>query len=223
MRYLILLGLLPFLFPACCTEPVAETLPNEIRWVRESGEYEALCNQVYNVAWLQVKAIAGRIPQKWAVIMDLDETVMDNSQYQVEITEKREVYTQETWADFVKREVSGLVPGARTFLDSLHSLPNIQLIYISNRMADRSDATQSNLEKLGVWHENDILLLRKNKEDRKPIRRQEVFSGTGRMSSVGPLPVLAYFGDAIGDFPEDDETPWGLQKFVLPNPMYGKW
>lgn len=223
MRQLVILTLAFLVLGACTPDPVSDKLPNDIRWVRESGEYQALCEQVYNIALLQVKALARQMPQEWAVVMDLDETVLDNSQYQVELTESGSKFSQDSWSEFVNREISKLVPGAKMFLDSLHTLPNIRLVYISNRMSVNTPATRANLEKLGVWQDGDILLLRADKEDRKPIRRQEVFSGTGRMTDVGPLPVLAYFGDALGDFPDDDSTPWGFQKFVLPNPMYGKW
>ena len=58
---------------------------------------------------------------------------------------------------------------------------------------------------------------------RREKRRAEVLEGSGRMSKVGPLKVIAYFGDAMGDFPKQSEKDFGETNFILPNPMYGKW
>ena len=43
------------------------------------------------------------------------------------------------------------------------------------------------------------------------------------MEGYGPNSVLAYFGDQIGDFPNDTSFVFSLNKFMFPNPMYGKW
>ena len=83
--------------------------------------------------------------------------------------------------------------------------------------------TQENLLDLGVLSPNDLFLLRENKSDTKQKRRAEVLEGSGRMSKIGPLKVIAYFGDAMGDFPKQAEKDFGETNFILPNPMYGKW
>jgi predicted secreted acid phosphatase len=129
----------------------------------------------------------------------------------------------ESWADWVNRAEASLVPGAKAFIDSMRTIPDCRFVFISNRMADRTDATRVNMLNLKVGHKSDIYLLRQNKADKKYIRRQEVLDGTNRMSEYGSYQVLAYFGDAMGDFPENDNYVWGLNKFIFPNPMYGKW
>ena len=43
------------------------------------------------------------------------------------------------------------------------------------------------------------------------------------MIKYGPQNVVAYFGDAIGDFPSSKEPDFPSNNFVFPNPMYGKW
>ena len=73
--------------------------------------------------------------------------------------------------------------------------------------------TRENLKKLGVLSPDDIFLLRKNKEDTKEKRREEVFTGKGRMNKVGPLKVVAYFGDAMGDFPNSEKENLGKSIF----------
>jgi len=52
----------------------------------------------------------------------------------------------------------------------------------------------------------------------------EIINGIGRLSKIGPLKVLAYFGDAKHDFPDvDDYYAFGKNMYMFPNPMYGKW
>ena len=49
-------------------------------------------------------------------------------------------------------------------------------------------------------------------------------NGTGRFKEIGPMKVLAYFGDARHDFPDpDDYYSFGQNMYMFPNPMYGKW
>ena len=78
------------------------------------------------------------------------------------------------------------------------------------------------MKKLGIYFEDDIFLLRKNKEDTKIIRRKEVLNGNNRMEDYGAQKVIAYFGDAIGDFPRNKKYKFSKNKFIFPNPMYGQ-
>src|SRR3954466_926302 len=58
-------------------------LPNDIRWFRTAAEYRAVTRQAYQVAADRLPELArGLAPQSWAVILDADETVLDNSEYQ---------------------------------------------------------------------------------------------------------------------------------------------
>jgi predicted secreted acid phosphatase len=83
--------------------------------------------------------------------------------------------------------------------------------------------TQENLLKLDVLKPKDIFLLRQNKLDTKEKRRAEVLEGRGRMEKFGPLNVIVYLGDQMGDFPQEHSAEIGSKYFLLPNPMYGKW
>ena len=191
-------------------------LPNDIRWVVNSNEYKILCEQIYDNAAHITKKIYSNDNQ--AIIMDLDETVLDNSLYQVENFYQNKTFNMESWSKWVLREEASLIPGVKEYIQLLRNL-NIQLIFISNRMNDRLESTKENLKKLGIYDDNDIYLLRLNKTDKKHVRRNEVYNGSGRMQSHGKFNVIIYIGDAMGDFPEDKN---GFN-FILPNPMYGKW
>ena len=57
-------------------------LPNDVRWVTESKEYNKLCMQIYRSAWRITRNVYA---EDRVIIMDLDETVLDNSQYQIDL------------------------------------------------------------------------------------------------------------------------------------------
>ena len=217
MKY-FLLSLIIFSFS------FSEKLPNDVRWVVKSKEYKSLCNQTYNIAEMQLDAILKKKKRtgKLAVVMDLDETVLDNSLYQIELNQKNESFNMKSWAKWVLREEAQLVPGAKRYIKKLRK-NDIQIIFISNRMHERLKATKSNMKKLDIFSKDDIYLLRKNKEDKKTVRRNEIYSSTGRMKKYKKFNVIQYFGDAIGDFPNLEYSEFGTSQFIFPNPMYGKW
>ena len=204
-------------------------LPNDVRWVRESKEYVALCNQVYANAIDKLQDTISPnnyslniINNNYAVVMDLDETVLDNSDYQVELYNKNEKYNPDSWDEWVVKEDAKLVPGAYEYISFLRN-HNIQIIFISNRMHKRLQETKNNMLELGIYSDNDIYLLRIDRSDKKTIRRAEIFNSTGRMKGFKQFEIIQYLGDAIGDFEVDNLDRFGLDQFVFPNPMYGKW
>ena len=217
--YLILLSIL-----------LNDKLPNDVRWVRNSSEYKAICNQVYSQAIdkLEKKLRHNNFSlninnrDSYSVIMDLDETVLDNSDYQVELISKNESFNMDSWASWVKKEEAKLVPGAIEYINFLRG-NNIQIIFISNRMDARLESTKNNMRKLDIYSDNDIYLLRKDKADKKTIRREEVFTSTGRMKEFNKFTVIQYLGDAMGDFNSKKYHRFGIDQFIFPNPMYGKW
>jgi len=99
----------------------------------------------------------------------------------------------------------------------------VRVVFLSNRMNDNLKPTRENLRLLGVLDPKDLFLLRLDKNDLKEVRRNEVTQGTGRMKKIGPLEVVGYVGDQMGDFPNNRTKEFGKTNFLLPNPMYGKW
>ena len=198
-------------------------LPNDIRWVTNSNEYQILCEQTYKNAWDNLSDVLKNATDQSAIIMDLDETVLDNSDYQVGLTEKNESYNPESWSVWVNLEEAKLVPGAKTFIDSVRTTQT-RIIFLSNRMASNESPTIENMKRLAIYEKDDIFLLRIDKPDKKHIRRAEVINGTGRIENIGPITVLGYFGDARHDFPDpNNDYIFGKNMFMFPNPMYGKW
>jgi len=203
----------------------AQDLPNDIRWVVNSKEYSMTCEQTYTLAWdvLHTEIHNNKSIDKIAVIMDLDETVLDNSDYQIDyLVKNNESYTPESWDKWVVEERAKLVPGSKDFILELKK-HNVQIIYISNRMDNRLQETKNNMKKLGILFGDEIFLLRKDRADKKTIRRKAVYDNSSRIESSGPYKVIAYFGDAMGDFPCLEKSRFGKNQFIFPNPMYGKW
>ena len=199
-------------------------LPNDVRWVRQSAEYRILCEQLFHQATVAIlrRVKAEKNSGNLAVVVDLDETVLDNSHYQVERWKAGLSFTQDSWSDWVNRKEAGLIPGAKAFLSTVRK-NGVRVVFLSNRMNDNLKPTRGNLQALKVLDPRDLFLLRLDKDDLKEVRRKEVTDGTGRMKKVGPLKVIGYVGDQMGDFPSDRKQEFGKTNFLLPNPMYGKW
>ena len=199
-------------------------LPNDVRWVRQSAEYRILCEQLFHQATVAIlrRVKAEKNSGNLAVVVDLDETVLDNSHYQVERWKAGLSFTQDSWSDWVNRKEAGLIPGAKAFLSTVRK-KGVRVVFLSNRMNDNLNPTRENLQALKVLDPRDLFLLRLDKDDLKEVRRKEVTDGTGRMKKVGPLKVIGYVGDQMGDFPSDRKQEFGKTNFLLPNPMYGKW
>ena len=203
-------------------------LPEDVKWVTQSEEYVELCKQIYTNAWEKIEQNIYNNDHQLnmkniVIVMDLDETVLDNSMYQINLNDKSESFSYKSWNKFVNEEISGLVPGSKSFIKKYKAIDNAKIVYISNRDSSTLNATINNMKKLGVFYEDDIYMLRENKNDTKIIRRLEVINGEGRMIDHGKCKVIGYFGDAIGDFPSNNNYKFSINKFIFPNPMYGTW
>src|SRR5262245_36243227 len=58
-------------------------LPESLHWYRDSAEQRAIYVETYSAAAAAARALSnGAAPRSWGVILDVDETVLDNSEYQ---------------------------------------------------------------------------------------------------------------------------------------------
>lgn len=204
----------------------------QVKYVRDAQEYLTLTRQVYRQALAAVNgAERARMTGPWAVVLDLDETVLDNSTYELERSTYGDGYTDATWNAWVQRAEAGVVPGAIEFISGVRRLGG-RIAYISNRAEAARAATVENLRRLNLWAETDKLCLVTDTLYTKRVRRGEVVNGTGNCSWTNtPTPVVAFVGDQMGDFPgagENDadagkDDAFGRRYFILPNPMYGAW
>lgn len=216
--------------PSAVPGPAEADLPKEIRWVRGSAEHRAAFLQTYAAASARLRELAsGRPRGSWAVILDADETVLDNSIYQVRIARAGESFSSRTWYAWVREERATALPGASEFITLARDLGG-RVVIVTNRDEVVCEPTRRNLEALGIAV--DLVLCRQEGERGKEGRFDAVARGTAA-GALPPLDVLLYVGDNIDDFPGVDQsdrsgpvTPFlgfGRRYFVLPNPMYGSW
>ncbi len=218
-------------------------------YLSASAEYRACCHTIYKSAALRLEAIlknASPRPARPAVIMDLDETVVDNTAFQSYLYMSGKEYSDDLWDDYEKNHPQdvGLIPGAREFIASAESL-GVTVIYLSNRMETSAGPTAKALElnKINVSGiEGRLFLKPKEGPSGKAARREAV---------AVKYNVLMYFGDNLRDFSDSFAAPkmeakataddyrkanekraaladdarahWGVDWFVLPNPVYGEW
>ena len=220
-------------------------------WVQTSAEYVACCLQTYQLAAEHLEHEMARLHAEQArqaadlptlppaVIMDLDETVLDNATFQTYLYDSGQNYSDDVFIKFVSdnRKSIRLVPGAKDFIDQAEAL-GVTVSYITNREEPLRQAT---IETLAQWGVNVRglddpkgvrLLLAAHGESIKKPRRDLVRA---------KYHVLALFGDQLGDFSDEfaanhDNTAaarreaayeyralWGTRWFVFPNPVYGQW
>jgi 5'-nucleotidase (lipoprotein e(P4) family) len=209
--------------------PASRPLPNDVRWFRVSAEYRALAQQAYQVAIERLPDLTlGRAAGKWAVILDADETVLDNSEYQRRRALLDSGYTSATWAVWVNERAAPAIPGAVEFTRRVHGIGG-RVVIVTNRTEEQCDATRANLRAIGA--EVDGVLCQPAGESDKNPRFQRVQAGAA-VAGAGPLDVVAWVGDNILDFPGMTQAArndprllaeFGRRYFILPNPMYGSW
>jgi len=233
----------------------ADALPaddnlNAVLWVQRSAEYQALGRTIYRAAadrldialaephWDALvpaergNPVAGLPP---AVILDVDETVLDNSPFQARLVHSGGEYDEVAWDRWVAEKKARAVPGVVEFAKAA-SAKGVTLLYLSNRAEHLQAATLANLRAVGM-----------------PVADESVFLGLGtvvagceqhgsekdcrRRLAGQRYRVLMQFGDQLGDFAKiDANTPagraalldahrdwFGERWWMLPNPTYGSW
>jgi 5'-nucleotidase (lipoprotein e(P4) family) len=200
-----------------------------VAWQQHSGEYRALSFQAYNFAKLSLneklkEAGAGKVN---CVIVDIDETLLDNSPFSAMQVQKGIAYNPKDWSAWTSLAAADTVPGALSFLRYAAS-KQVETFYISNRTKADYQATLANLQRLGFpFADEEHLMLSEGTSD-KEARRKRVMEQHH---------VLLFCGDNLSDFSnifyrEGKNTreevdaamaEFGTKFIVLPNPMYGDW
>ncbi|HEX8298588.1 MAG TPA: HAD family acid phosphatase [Rubricoccaceae bacterium] len=212
----------PVVAPPSATTPRPQ--PLEVQWTRTSAEHAAIFAQTYRLAGEHVRAVADTVSTPaWTVILDADETVLDNSLYQRERAALGLGFTSETWDAWVRRQEATALPGAVAFTRLVSSLGG-RVVIVTNRSEATCGETRANLSAVGVAP--DAVLCQTGPSDKNP-RFEAVQTGT---AGLPPLRVVMWVGDNIQDFPALSQTTaaaaeaqFGRRFWVLPNPMYGSW
>jgi acid phosphatase len=214
---------------------------NATSWMQSAAEYAAITTQTYRAAGVALSAALA--DRHWtaafeqtndfltlppAVILDLDETVLDNSGFQVTRIRTGGDFTDAAFAAWVKEARAGAVPGAVEFLH-LAQLKGVAPHYVTNRVcnpADADDPTVKVLRGLRIPFTPERLLCQ-TAGSNKTERRKWV---------AERFRILLLLGDDFNDFtavPNEVaeraklqrlyDPMWGTKWFVLPNPTYGSW
>jgi 5'-nucleotidase (lipoprotein e(P4) family) len=221
---------------------------NAVLWMQHAAEYQALVHGAFNVALRQLDValadphwdalppaeraahpLAGLPP---AVIVDADETMIDNSRFQAaNIRDAAQGPARRE--DWVERRAARALPGAVEFARAA-AARGVTVLYITNRRAPQELAsTAANLRALGfdVAADNGNLLL--SGDARGPGHEK----GARRRWAAQYYRVLLVLGDNLGDFIDQDGLDsaernrlaaphagwWGERWIMLPNPSYGGW
>jgi len=221
---------------------------NAVLWMQTAVEYTASTTQTYRLArkallhglrdshWtaaLEQNGDFEKLPP--AVILDLDETVLDNSVFEARTVTAAGGYSRTAWSKWEEERSAGLVPGSMDFLQFARA-NGVMPIYITNRVCDSAredDPTVQTLQKLHVPLDSPVerLFCAKDPKDSDKTPRRKLVAAKFR--------ILLLFGDQLGDFltiPANEATLegreslfqahqslWGERWFQLPNPMYGSW
>ena len=209
-------------------------LINATLWVKLSQEYKANCYQAFNLAKMALdKNLETASKEKPAgVILDIDETVLDNSEFQARLIKNNIAYNSNLWTEWVNEAIAKPIPGAIEFLNYAKS-KNVEVLYITNRKTIEEKATIKNMKELGFPNTSEnyekYFKFKMPSDTGKESRRQEYLK---------TYDIILYIGDNLADFEKiyeennrnnQDATASRIKEYlgtkyiILPNPMYGDW
>ncbi len=209
-----------------------------ILYQQKAAEYRALCYQAFNLAQWRLNAdldtknvrklpkTERKMPR--AIVVDIDETVLDNSPAQAYSAKNGIGFNLKDWYAWGEMRKAKAVPGSVEFLNYAVS-KGVKVFYISNRDEVQKAATIENLQKAGLKDVSVDNVMLRTKESSKDARRATV---------AAKYRIVLLAGDNLDDFTsaferksvadrfaETDKAKneWGKKFIVLPNPMYGTW
>lgn len=222
-----------------------------IAWMQTAAEYKALCHQTYNTARLVIdeKVRTGayvkvgdklceqtfytlddgkvvRFYRPLAIVLDIDETILDNSGAEAWLIRNKVSHNNENWSAWCfyqgsHPEICREVPGASEFLKHCMEI-GVTPIYLTDRDESVREPTLRTLEALGLGCPdlNDHLILQDRKRDianaKKLLADMNLdessdlgkymlnnYSGKAgrRMEILKTYKVLGWFGDNMYDMP----------------------
>jgi len=213
----------------------SEHLTMATLWFQKSAEVQAIYYQNFNLAKSIIdKSVKGKIFKKLknnkpkAIVTDIDETILDNSPYNANLIATGTSYNKESWAAWVNEKRAKALPGAVDFCKYAKE-KGIEIIYVSNRSAEQTDATIENMKNEGFPFADKEHIYLKTESSNKTDRRNNILE---------KYDVILYMGDNLRDFDEifgkrgedlgftvtaENKDKFGSEFIIFPNPMYGEW
>jgi 5'-nucleotidase (lipoprotein e(P4) family) len=214
-------------------------------WATASAEYAAVALQTYAAA--REKLDLALADPTWtacleqsegyeslppAIIIDLDETVLDNRPFQRRLVNEGLEFDKAMWNEWVRKSRAEAIPGAVEYLQYVHE-QGVEIFYLTNREHAVEDATRVNLAAIGIPLNPDVdtVLSQRERADWGSDK------GSRRRLVADSHRVLSILGDHLRDFTSVEgfsrkgrrkttfkhAAMWGEKWFMLPNPLYGSW
>jgi 5'-nucleotidase (lipoprotein e(P4) family) len=169
-------------------------------WQQRSAEYKALCFQAYNLAKMRLnEAIRTEGAKPFAVVTDVDETLLDNSPYDAARADSNLEYSSQTWRAWTAKAIADTVPGAPAFFKYAAS-KGVTVFYITNRTEEEKAATIKNLQLYNLPNVDDehVLMRQPSATSSKESRRQSLLSTYN---------IVLLCGDNLPDFDALYDSP----------------
>jgi len=209
-----------------------------VLYMQKAAEYRALTFQAFNIARWQLdadldKKNVKKLPKaerkmQRAIVVDIDETVLDNSPTQANGIKAGRPFNLNDWYAWGEMRKARSIPGSVDFLNYAVS-KGVKVFYITNRDEVQKQATIDNLKSVGFTDVANENVLLRTKESSKDARRAIV---------AAKYRIVMLVGDNLDDFTsaferksvadrfaeaENARDQWGKKFIVLPNAMYGTW
>jgi 5'-nucleotidase (lipoprotein e(P4) family) len=260
MRPRYLLPLTALFLCACATEPPAPDPHRDggLLWVKYSAEYRAITEQVYadatqdlpgfvrDTAWSVIPGQEDVAHLPVAVILDVDETVVSNIDFQLTFERPFENWKLDEWT---RNTIATPVHGVRRFVESARAA-GVTVFFVTNRPCERIEgsddpcpqkqSTIDDIREVGIETDaGHVFLSQERGWNREKSARRNHIAQTHR--------VVMLIGDDLGDFlpcvrrkayPPCNRTAtadervamveknahlWSNGWYILPNPMHGSW
>ena len=239
MRKISLILVIPVLFCSCSNRLHTKTSKSDnqdhlllsVLWFQRSAEMQAMFYQSYNFAKKslleKLKNCDKRKPK--AIVMDIDETVLDNSPVEALQIINNLPFSDSLWFSWIRKASAEALPGVVDFTRFSDSL-GVEIFYVSNRK-DKEEylPTLNNLIEKDLPFADSLHIMLRSDISSKEIRRKSIEE---------KYDILLFIGDNLADFDEvfdnrgDDlgfgavksnEKRFGTDFILLPNTMYGPW
>ena len=227
-------------------DPSKDPKLNALLWMQNSAEFRLLTRQAYRYAadqlhkglqdknWCadEVQLQEGGFQRKKpAIILDVDETVLDNSPFNARNIIQGTAFNLENWNAWAHEEKARPVAGALEFI-TMAKKQGVEIFYVTNRRDGMRVATMNNLKSLGFPVTQAHLLTRNDKAGRggDKVSRRAMVAVKHR--------IVLLIGDNMADVcSQMDNTDsnernriakeigdrLGARWIILPNPVYGGW
>ena len=259
------------LLVACASAPTPAPLPAlapishdpqqdlGLLWVKHAAEYKAIATQVYRSAeaalpgyindtsWSAMPGQTGAENLPPAVILDVDETVVSNVDFQLTFERPFANHKLDEWSSNYE---SLPITGVKSFVDAART-QGVTVFFVTNRPCEfiegnndpcpQKGTTIDDIIEVGIAVEPEYVMLSGERPDwdREKLVRRELIAGTHR--------VIMLIGDDYGDFVpcarkkviapctapatrksratalQTYDKYWGAGWYILPNPMHGSW